>query len=53
MYCATDMGLINIHGQIRVIRVGIVSNNFRILIPLPPFRILRCKIPISELCAAS
>ena len=52
-------GAVNIEGipyqnmgigtNILVNKAGMVSNNFRILIPRPLLRILRCKIPISEL----
>ena len=52
-YCATEMGLISIHGDNRGKRFEISSNNLRILVPLPPLLIILWSIPSSELCAAA
>ena len=41
------------HGAILGNRLGIVSNNLRIGIPLPLLRMVFCKNPISEECTAS
>ena len=48
MYCATEIGLISIHGQSRRSRVGILSKRLRRDIILPPLFIARLSMPISE-----
>ena len=53
MYCATDIGLISIQGQIRRSSVGMLSNSFLIGIFLPPLFIALSSIESSEVpCAA-
>ena len=51
-YCAAEIGLISIQGQRRGRRLGRSSNSLRILVPRPPLRIIRCRMPSSELFAA-
>ena len=53
IYCATDIGLISIHGHMRGNKLGIESNSLRIGTPRPLLRIHFCKIPTSELWAAA
>ena len=48
IYCATEIGLISIHGQSLLSSVGILSNSFLSGIILPLFLIAFFSIPISE-----
>ena len=52
-YCATDMGLISIHGQSLGSKVGMLSIIERMELPRPPFIMLRLRIPSSEVAMAA
>ena len=52
-YCATEIGLISIHGHNLGSRLGVKSNNLLIDIARPLFLIARWSTPISELFDAS
>ena len=48
MYCATEMGLISMHGHSLGKRVGMLSMMVRMEFPLPPLAIFRFRILISD-----
>ena len=51
-YCAAEIGLMSMQGQSLGSRFGRSSNSLRMLVPLPPLRIILCNMPSSELFAA-